>query len=359
MVISGERVRHARELKSMTQKRLADLVGVSQAAIAQIEAGDFIASDDLVSAIAKHTGQPLGFFTQELGADFPLGSLLFRSHASMTKKEMISTSRYAREVYSLAVRLRARTRALPVKITKLHDMSPERAADATRAHLGLSALDPIPHLLNILEWAGVVVLSVSNSNSRDAFSLWFEDVPVIAIARDRPGDRGRLSIAHELGHLTLHSGKSRLEVDDTEAADFAAEFLMPEKAMRKEIRTPVTLSSLASIKPRWRVSIQALIRRAKDLSIITDRQYRYLFEQVSCMGWRTREPVEIEPEKPRALRQMAEMVYGDPINFDQLSMEANLDSVMLRELITGYAPKLDKSPVLNSKLVTLPRSRTR
>ena len=43
MVIRGERVKQARELKVMTQAALAKAVGVSQAAIAQIESGDFLA----------------------------------------------------------------------------------------------------------------------------------------------------------------------------------------------------------------------------------------------------------------------------------------------------------------------------
>lgn len=360
MVISGERVKQAREIKQMTQKRLAELVGVSQAAIAQVESGAFIASDDLVSAIATQTGHPLSFFTQQPGPTFPLGSLLFRSHRSMTKKEMVSTSKSAEQVYELAVKLRARTRAMPVKIPKLSGMDAEHAAREMRRSLSLSQDDPIPHLLNLLEWNGVLVLSISNVKVRDAFSLWFQDTPIIAVARDRPGDRGRLSVSHELGHLVLHHGKSRLEVDDSEADDFAAEFLMPEVAMRREMKNPVTLSSLASIKPRWKVSIQALIRRAKDLSIITDRQYRYLFEQLSAMGWRTEEPIKIEGEKARALRQMAEMIYGSPINFEQLNRDANIDIASLRELMDGYAGKqVDLPKSIDGNLVTMPRRKTK
>src|SRR5262249_30147459 len=156
---------------------------------------------------------------------------------------------------------------------------------------------------------------------------------------------------HELAHLVLHGGKSRLEVDDTEADDFAAEFLMPETSLRQEIKPPVTLASLAALKPRWRVSIQALIVRAKDLGIITDRQYRYLFEQVSAMGWRTNEPISIAVEKPRALRQMAEMKYGDPIDFMSLANDAVIDSSILRELMDDYASKVSSEPP--AKVVSL------
>ena len=131
---------------------------------------------------------------------------------------------------------------------------------------------------------------------------------------------------------------------------------MPEAALKNEIKTPVTLSSLAALKPKWKVSIQALIRRAKDLSIITGRQYRYLFEQLSSMGWRTAEPITIEAEKPRALRQRAEMVYGDPIDFRRMATEFNVDVDHLRELMGGYAGKRTaEEPKLGSKVVTMHR----
>jgi Zn-dependent peptidase ImmA (M78 family) len=165
-----------------------------------------------------------------------------------------------------------------------------------------------------------------------------------------------MNAAHELGHLVLHGGKSRFEVDDTEADDFAAEFLMPETVMRKEIKSPVTISSLAALKPRWRVSIQALIVRAKELGLVTDRQYRYLFEQISAMGWRKAEPVPIVVEQPRALRQMAEMKFGDPIDYASFAAEVAQPEAVLREIIADYAPKATTGSI-PSNVVRLPRKR--
>jgi Zn-dependent peptidase ImmA (M78 family)/transcriptional regulator with XRE-family HTH domain len=358
MVISGERVKQARELKAMTQATLAKAVGVSQAAIAQIESGIFLASDDLLHQIAGKTGQPIRFFSQDPASEFPVGSLLFRSHGTMTKRELSVTYRNAQLAYEVYVRLRAKLRSLPVKIPKMVGSDPLRAARETRKILGIPFDTPIPHLLNVLEWSGVIAVVVPHIKSSEAFSLWFEDSPVLSLSSDRSGDRARLSVAHELGHLTLHAGKSRFEVDDYEADDFAAEFLMPEVVIAKELRTPVTLSSLAALKSRWRVSIQALIRRAKDVGIISDRQYKYLFEQLSAMGWRRHEPVEIVPEHPRALRQMAEMVYGDPIDFRAMGHDVALEADQLRLMLSYFATK-SEGPSVRSNVVSLSRSRNR
>ena len=357
MVISGERVKQARELKELTQAALAKAIGVSQGAIAQIELGGFMASDELVAAIAARTGKPLRFFQQEPAPEFPIGSLLFRSHASLTKKDITSTYRHAQLAYELWLRLSEGLTLPPISIPRL-SVTPIEAAREMRKRLRIPANEPVPHLLNLLEWHGLVAVVVPDIKSRDAFSHWFTETPVMALSSGRPGDRARLTVAHELGHLILHAGKSRFEIDDSEADDFAAEFLMPEGAMRRELKIPVTISSLAGIKPRWRVSIQALVYRCKELGIITERQYRYLFEQISAMGWRKAEPVQIVLEQPRALRQMAEMRFGDPIDYTAFAHEAAMDAKSLSEILADYAGKA-AAPVVPTNIISLSRKRPR
>jgi hypothetical protein len=75
------------------------------------------------------------------------------------------------------------------------------------------------------------------------------------------------------------------------------------------------------------------------------------------MGWRTHEPVVIETEKPRALRQMAEMIYGDPIDFARMAHDTHMHSDALRELLNGYAEKRSDGPPSDGKIVTMRRRR--
>jgi len=116
---------------------------------------------------------------------------------------------------------------------------------------------------------------------------------------------------------------------------------MPKSAMLQEIVPPVTLSSLADLKLRWGVSIQALIYRARDLGIITDRQFRYLFEQLSKHGWRKQEPdaLAVPVERPRAVRKMAEILYGDPIDHKQLAARANFRPQFAKDILELHASR--------------------
>jgi hypothetical protein len=65
------------------------------------------------------------------------------------------------------------------------------------------------------------------------------------------------------------------------------------------------------------MSITALAHGARDLQLIIERQYRYLFNQLSMSGWRTQEPdAGVPVEKPRAFREMPELVYGMPVDYN-------------------------------------------
>lgn len=52
------------------------------------------------------------------------------------------------------------------------------------------------------------------------------------------------------------------------------------------------------------MSIGALIRRAYDLEIITDRQYREFNMRLGQMGWRNSEPGDVAVETPSTLTQI-------------------------------------------------------
>lgn len=152
----------------------------------------------------------------------------------------------------------------------------------------------------------------------------------------------RYSLAHEVGHLVMHQAHqgTRLELE-SQANQFAAEFLMPEVAMRYELVESVTLTSLSKMKVQWGISIQALIKRAYDLSIMMRRQYRYLNDHVGMLGWKIQEPKELEIplERPRALKQIAELLYGRPIDHKKRADEMLVTPTFLEEVLEAHAEK--------------------
>lgn len=347
-MFTGKRLKQARELRGLTQTKLAKRVGVSQGAIAHFEGGFKEPSRELLSTIGRHLGFPETFFLMRPMEEFSLQSILFRAHASMTRRQAVESARHAEIVYEVASFLRSHIDVPKPAFPELNQ-DPIIAARETRASWNLPPEDPIPNLCYSIEMQGGLVLPLPVTlKGRDAFSLWTGPAgqfPVIAVSSDRPGDRLRLSIAHELGHLIMLHHRSGTGAEEREAYSFAGEFLMPEKAMRRELQPPLTLSAFASLKPRWKVSMQALIRRAFDLALVSDRQYRYLFEQMGRNGWRVREPknIDVPAEKPRALRQMAELLYGKAINYQRFAADLHLSVDYLKEIMQLCA-QLQDSP---------------
>lgn len=354
-MINGTRVRHARELLGITQTELASAVEVSQPAIAQIEAGSTVPTETTIEKIALKTGFPMSFFKEDVGQELPMGSLLYRSHAATSTKEKTKSYRVAQSIFEFIERRAPELEAIPVRLPRLA-VDPVTAAHICRSALGLAPDVPIPNLVNSIERAGVLVLGLPVETDKiDAFSVWAgtnANQPVIGAIANRPADRLRFSVAHELGHLVMHYPiRVRLEAAEHEAHSFASELLMPEAAMRDEITRPVTLSSLASLKPRWRVSIQALIRRAFDLNIITERQYRYLFEQLSARGMRKDEGVAIAQERPRGFRKMVEVLYGSEVSMPFLAEEMRLPVSLVRKIFNAYSTAQDLSRKSKPRLI--------
>lgn len=355
-MIYGDRVRQAREIRGMTQRQLADDVGKNKSLIAQVEVGMKAVSEELLGLIAMATRFPLSFFSEPPLVEFPIQEILFRARSNVSRKAMVEAVRTAESAFNIGVRMARQCRNLPVLIP-VSQQPPPLCARATRTAMGIETREPMPHLIRSLEKIGVWVLALPQLEGRDAFCVWARaddrEFPVIAYSTGVPGDRLRLSIAHEVGHLVMHKRLLKTPVEmESEAYEFGAELLMPEAAMRKELVAPLTLTSVARLKPRWGVSIQALIRRAYELQMMTERQYRYLFYQLSTNGWRTEEPenLNVKVEKPRLLRKMAETLYGVPIHYERLAKDSHIAIGELKAIVEMYADKAEVTPKTESQL---------
>jgi Zn-dependent peptidase ImmA (M78 family)/transcriptional regulator with XRE-family HTH domain len=340
-MINPARLQQARELHGWTQTALARQVGVHQSAIAQIEAGRMQPSPPILDAISRSTGFPPAFFTRPGTPAFPLGSLRFRARAAMTARQRRQAFWYAHTLYELMVHLAAQAEMPAVRVPQITG-DPVAAARRTREALGLTPDQPVRALMRTLERGGVWVVAIPVSLPlREAFSTWAgrdAAIPVIAVAATAAGDRRRFSVAHELGHLVLHRiPQGSLHDVERQADAFAAEFLLPAAAMHEAFVPPVTLTTLADLKGHWGVSLQALIRRARTLERITPSAYRALYAQLGARGWRTQEPIEVPVERPRALRQLAELLYGVPIDYPPLARAIGLDPRFLQDLLDAHA----------------------
>lgn len=296
-----------REALGLTQSELAKRWGVTQGLVSRIEAEvlDFpmsrieqlagilqVPTEFLFEAAQVHGyGSPCNYHRKR--QDIPVRTLraiqarvnILRIQVSklLTGVEVSSAQRFARldlEEYG----------------------TPEEIARLIRASWGLP-MGPIVNLVGTIEsMGGIVLLTDFRTPRLDAVSQWTGGLPPIFVANEtQPGDRLRFTIAHELGHLVMHQNPTpNLE---QEADRFASEFLMPAREIRTEL-SPFNLPRLALLKARWKVSIAALIRRARDLKVLPESQYTSWFKRYNQLGFRRGEPQPIPREQPTVVRDM-------------------------------------------------------
>ncbi|MFC9955734.1 ImmA/IrrE family metallo-endopeptidase [Streptomyces prasinus] len=124
------------------------------------------------------------------------------------------------------------------------------------------------------------------------------------------GDRDRFTLAHELGHLVLHTFRPRAKDAEAEANRFASALLMPRERAQEDLSPRMTLTEYARMKATWGISIQALIMRASAVGRIDETRKRSLYVQLSQRNWRKQEPVEVGQETPLLLWTLLERRFG-------------------------------------------------
>lgn len=121
-----------------------------------------------------------------------------------------------------------------------------------------------------------------------------------------PGDRQRFTVAHDLGHLCLHSemeaprASKESRAIESQAHRLAAAFLTPADAVIESLSSmggKVTLRTLEDLKVEWGFAIKAFVTRLKHLGVIEDGKATYLFRQISSRGWNNNEPVHVANEQ--------------------------------------------------------------
>lgn len=360
----GERIRQAREIRGLTQEELAEILDRHKSLLAQVEAGFRFPTAEFLEAVAFHTQLPLAFFNEEPHSEFPVSEVLFRAPRAIKRRQVLDSVRYAEHIYSIFSKVSSKIKDLPCRI-KDATATPAEAARTLKRELGISVDSPLISLLRPLERAGVVFIAMPKMEAAEAFSVWVnqdgkDSSPVIGYSIEKSSfDRTRLSICHELGHLVMHRSflrKVHSEIED-EAFAFASEWLMPEAAMRREIIEPVSLTALARLKPIYGVSIAALVRRALELSLITQRHYYYLCEQIAREGWKLREPesLDLPVERPRLFRKIVELVYGEPINYARFAGEIHISAQELRRIISLYQERANEELKVNAKVIKFSR----
>jgi Zn-dependent peptidase ImmA (M78 family)/transcriptional regulator with XRE-family HTH domain len=342
-------LRLARQRKGFTQKQAAAKTGVVQPVLSRYENGIADPDEAFLSRAAMAYEVPRAFFDLRDAVYGPPVSVhpMPRAKADVTTRDLdmvtaelnIRVMQVRRFLEAVDFEPKANVPQLDIESYG----SPEKVASVVRAHWGVPS-GPVKNLTGLLEAAGIVVGN-SEFGGASISGMTFKvpgQPPLVLLNAHHPADRMRLTLAHELGHIVMHRFPTPTMED--EAYSFGASLLMPAEEMRNAFRgRRITLELLASLKPEWRVSMQALLVRAKSLGFLDYNQSRYLWQQLSAKGWRLREPPELdfEHERPSVLRSMIRTHLQMGFSLEDL---CSLVPLHEREFLKMYGPLDDGAP---------------
>lgn len=317
--VNPEMIILARQSRGLTQKELASRLAVSQGWLSRVESGLREVSHEALPRLAEELGYPEGFFYQtDKVYGFGITEVFHRRFQDVPSK-VLDMIHAKTNIYCMQIRRMLRgvdLGAINFPALELDEFNGnvEDVARQLRATWGLPR-GPIQNLTRAIEDARGIVVQFDFGNARvDAVIRLTPDIdmpPLFFINVKSPGDRLRFTLSHELGHIIMHRRIPSSDMEE-QADRFAAEFLMPAKEIRPML-TNLSLAKLADLKVHWKVSMAALIKRAQDLGTITPTQARALWAEMSRLGYRTKEPAEVNipVETPELLQEIVNVYRGD------------------------------------------------
>jgi len=311
----------ARQYRSRSQAEVSEQAGLDQGHYSRIERGLLNAPPmaETLDALSRALNFPKSYFLQN---DEISGLPLSVHEASWRKRASVGATELKRLHAELNLRIMHIRRylqavdledELPLPRLDAEDMGGAEKVAASVRRAWMIPDGPIGNLTSICERAGILVIHCRFAEKIDGVTMRLRDVPpLIFLNSTAPADRMRHSLAHELGHLIMHSVPT--ENMEDEADTFAGELLAPFSQVRSDlIGGKITLERLARLKKYWRVSIASLLFKAGKFGLLSKNQSGYLWRQMSARGWKTREPDETQfpIEKPQLYEQILELHEKD------------------------------------------------
>jgi Zn-dependent peptidase ImmA (M78 family)/DNA-binding XRE family transcriptional regulator len=303
----GNRIQRARKASGLSLRDLGEQIALSHAAVKKYEDNVVIPSSDILIKLAKALHVKVEYFFRP--ERFTLKNIYYRKHADIPERHLDEITAKILDQVEQRVELENvfptppvqpfSIKNLPKIITQIDQI--EDLADQVRKQWGLG-LDPIPDLIDILEERGIKVFEVNNEQypKFDGLYAKVNTMPVVVIGDQRPGDRQRFTLAHELGHLLLDNRLAEgLDIENY-CNRFAGAFLLPSQSIITVLgkhRNSIEPRELALLKQEFGISMTSILHRAEETGIISNKIYRQIRTEFNDRGWSKTEPGEQYPKR--------------------------------------------------------------
>ena len=303
-VIFSERFKSARLMKGFSLQDLADAIDnkLSRQALHRYEKGEVIPDSEKINLLSQALGVTSDFFFRSTKVE--LGDIEYRKLSKMPQKEASIIKEKNKEYLSRYLELEEILGLNNTFINHLEDFEiisnyeqVNQAANILREKWELGK-GPIFNIVELLEDKNIKVIALKVNDDFDGLQTFVNgNIPVVAYNANKINkpDRIRFTLLHELAHLLLKFGDITDRQKETLCHQFAGAMLLHEETIKSELgnhRNKLSINELGNIKKQYGISMQAIIMRAKDCSIINEHYTKQFFFMIKQMNWKIEEPVE-------------------------------------------------------------------
>ncbi|MEX2336887.1 MAG: XRE family transcriptional regulator [Fulvivirga sp.] len=289
--VFAKRLKSARTLAGLSQDELVNCIEgfVSKNAIAKYERGEMMADGKVLIALANALNVKPDYFFRPFTVE--IENIEFRKKSKLSVKKVNAikqkvtdiVERYLEVEQFLSIESGFSNPIAALQIKTKEDV--EKAVNELLKtwRIGFNA---IANVIELLEDKEIKVIEIDAPDEFDGFSGWADGkYPLIVINKHYTIERKRLTALHELGHLLLSFNEDISHKDlERMCFQFAGAMLIPEETFRMEIgnsRSHLSTPELIAVKENYGISIQAIMKRAKDLGIISDFTFINFRKQIS------------------------------------------------------------------------------
>lgn len=283
----GKKIKYYRLKKGLTSEELAKKVGCTKAAISLYESEEREPNDEVCTKIADALGiKWIDLFSRK-------GSKLVFDHAGFRKKQRASKkdieilkmdieSKCADRISLMNIFGSINFKAFKAKKLSLDDDVSINACKI-RKELGIPKSGPIYSLTNILEHAGIIVLSFDCSDEIDGINGTVNGIPYIFFnSKNRTIERQRFTIVHEMCHLFFNDSEEGRDDKTIEKYinQVAGNVLIPNDdiyAIFGRINRNITAYLRNNVAREYKIAPSCLLTRLLEAGVISERYYKGYF----------------------------------------------------------------------------------
>ena len=337
----GKNIKYYRRMNKMSQESLAQQVGIEKMSISHYEKDKRTPDIATIRKLASALNVSMDKLTVTY-SDIPSiqhGAFRKRSSIAKNRQELILEyiDRYLSRLFMVVSFLGEAVLAPPPQIEKVPASTSEISGRYLRQVLDLPASGPIGNITDILENKGYIICPVAiNEDHFSGNSGYVNGRPYIAVNSTMSAEHQRFTLIHELVHLIFSFNEEASE--EKLVNGITGAFLLPADDIKRELgpKRRDIRSDLRYIQHEYNVSMAAIIVRALQTDIITQKTFDITQKWLSARGLRRNEHSGIQPERSHLLEQLTiRAVAEDEITVSKAAELLDRPFIEVRNLCYG------------------------